>query len=356
MEISLCMIVKNEEDVLERCLKSVCDLVDEIIIVDTGSTDATKEIAKKFTDKIYDFEWVDDFSAARNYSFSFATKEYSMWLDADDVITDEDAQKIRELKEGVESDVDVVLLKYNIAFDAEGRPAFFYYRERIVKTARRFLWKDPIHEVLNAYGKRLYSDAAITHKKEKPESPLRNLKIYEGMIKNNVKFSARQKFYYSRELMYNGMYEEAVDSFVDYLQNCSGWVENKIEACLNLSQCYQQLSDMASAYKVLFDSFVFDVPRAEILCELGSVFMFEEKYASAVYWYNLAAKCKVEENALKFVRAECYDIVPNLQMCVCYYRLGNIAKARYYHKKCFKSHPNHPSVKANHQFFTRQAP
>ena len=66
--ISLCMIVKNEERVLKRCLDSVRDLVDEIIIVDTGSTDATKRIAAGYTDKIYDFTWNDDFSAARNFA------------------------------------------------------------------------------------------------------------------------------------------------------------------------------------------------------------------------------------------------------------------------------------------------
>lgn len=61
---SLCMIVKNEQNVLARCLDSMADLMDEIIIVDTGSQDTTKEIAAKYTDKIYDFAWIDDFAAA----------------------------------------------------------------------------------------------------------------------------------------------------------------------------------------------------------------------------------------------------------------------------------------------------
>ena len=73
--ISLCMIVKNEELVLGRCLESIKDLVEEIIIVDTGSTDKTKEIAKLYTNNIYDFKWINDFSAARNFSFSKATKD-----------------------------------------------------------------------------------------------------------------------------------------------------------------------------------------------------------------------------------------------------------------------------------------
>ena len=98
-EISLCMIVKDEEKVIGRCLESVKDLVDEIIIVDTGSKDKTKEIVSKFTDKIYDFEWVNDFAKARNFSFSKATKDYILWLDADDVIFEADRKKFKELKE-----------------------------------------------------------------------------------------------------------------------------------------------------------------------------------------------------------------------------------------------------------------
>ena len=78
VSISLCMIVKNEEDVLSRCLESVSGLVDEIIIVDTGSTDRTQETAACFTDKIFAFPWQDDFAAARNEAFSHASMDY--WL------------------------------------------------------------------------------------------------------------------------------------------------------------------------------------------------------------------------------------------------------------------------------------
>lgn len=70
------MIVKNEAAILSRCLDSVCDLMDEIIIVDTGSTDDTKAVAAKYTDRIYDFAWNNDFSAARNFSFSLANMDY----------------------------------------------------------------------------------------------------------------------------------------------------------------------------------------------------------------------------------------------------------------------------------------
>lgn len=97
MSISLCMIVKNEEKYLEGCLNSVEGLVDEIILIDTGSTDKTKSIAEKYNCKIYDFRWIDDFSAARNFSLNKATGDWILYLDADERITIESKKIIREL-------------------------------------------------------------------------------------------------------------------------------------------------------------------------------------------------------------------------------------------------------------------
>ena len=88
ISISMCMIVKNEQDILARCLDSYAGTYDELIIVDTGSTDNTKEIAAHYTDKIYDFEWINDFSAARNFAFSKAGCDYIFSADADEVLDD----------------------------------------------------------------------------------------------------------------------------------------------------------------------------------------------------------------------------------------------------------------------------
>jgi len=96
--ISLCMITKNEEQFLEQCLNSVKELVDEIILVDTGSTDKTKEIAGKFTDKIFDFQWCGDFSAARNESLKHAAKDWILVLDADEQL---DPDGVKEIKQNI---------------------------------------------------------------------------------------------------------------------------------------------------------------------------------------------------------------------------------------------------------------
>lgn len=84
IKISCAMIVKNSADTLERCLNSIKDSVDEIIIVDTGSTDETIEIAKRYTSQLYDFKWVNDFSAARNFSLSKCSGDWILVIDSDE--------------------------------------------------------------------------------------------------------------------------------------------------------------------------------------------------------------------------------------------------------------------------------
>lgn len=95
--LSLCMIVKNEEGRLARCLMSAIPVVDEIVIVDTGSTDRTKEIAKTFGAKVYDFEWTEDFSEARNVSLSKATGNWILVLDADETISPLDYDRLTKI-------------------------------------------------------------------------------------------------------------------------------------------------------------------------------------------------------------------------------------------------------------------
>ena len=188
--ISLCMIVKNEEKVLARCLDSIKDMVDEIIIVDTGSSDRTKEIAALYTDHIFDFTWNDDFSAARNFSFSKASCDFIMWLDADDIFTETDREAFLRFKKELPADADVIMMRYNTAFDEEGKPVFSYYRERIIRRTIQHKWKGRVHEVVVCSGKTYYTDCpAVTHKSVKTSYNDRNLRIYEKQIHEGERLS-----------------------------------------------------------------------------------------------------------------------------------------------------------------------
>ena len=157
MEISLCMIIKDEQEVLDRCLSSFKDVVDEIIIVDTGSNDDSLKIASKYTNNIYQYKWNNDFSSARNYSISKATKEYFMWVDADDYIKQSEKQKLQKLKETEDGSVDMYYFLYD--FNKDYVP---FYRERLIKNNKKYLFKGKIHEAIIPSNNRKYVDIKIT--------------------------------------------------------------------------------------------------------------------------------------------------------------------------------------------------
>ena len=349
--LSLCMIVKNEEEVLGRCLDSVKDIFDEIIIVDTGSSDRTKEIAVGYTNKIYDFEWIEDFSAARNYSFEKATKDYQMWLDADDIITEIDKNKILKLKQELDSSVNMVMMKYNTSFDINGNPTFSYYRERIFQRSMNYRWSGAIHEVIPPYGNIIYSDAAVSHKKLRRNDPERNLRIFEKLIFDGKTLEPRQQFYYARELYYNKRYDEAIQIFNNFLDSGLGWVENCINACQDLSYCYYSINDNKMALSSLFRSFEFDEPRAEICCDIGKHFYDLQKYKQAIFWYEVAASRKYDEASGGFKQIDCYGYIPYIQLCMCYYRLGDTSLAEEFNFKAITIKPDDENAKRNKVFF-----
>ncbi|AJY74508.1 glycosyltransferase [Paenibacillus beijingensis] len=107
------MIVKNEEEVLERCLDSVKDIADEIIIIDTGSTDRTKNIAAKYTKHIYDYVWTNDFAAARNEGIRRANSKWVLVMDADEYFNPADALKLRSFLE-TETPQESVIYAVNV--------------------------------------------------------------------------------------------------------------------------------------------------------------------------------------------------------------------------------------------------
>lgn len=352
--ISLCMIVKDEEDVLGRCLASIKDLVDEIIIVDTGSSDKTKLVAKEYTDQVYSFHWIDNFSAARNYSFSKATKDYCMWMDADDVMDDNNRTEFMKLKQSLTPDTDIVMMRYNTAFDEDGRPSFWYYRERLIRNNQNYLWQGAVHEVITPNGKIVYSDAAISHKKLHIGDPDRNLNIYRKLLSEGKTLSARELYYYARELYYHGMYEEAVGRFHKFLSLDDAWIENKIEACIVMSKCYMKTGNRAAALQVLLKSMEYDIPRAEICCEVGSWFMEAGQHEVAIFWYETALECKLDLRKGGFILPDCYNYIPALQLCVCYDRLGRHEEAVKYNEKAGLFKPDSPAFLYNKTYFNQK--
>lgn len=349
--ISLCMIVKNEEDVLGRCLESVKQVVDEIIIVDTGSTDNTKDIAKKFTNKIFDFKWIDDFSAARNFAFEKATKDYIFWMDADDILLPEDKEKFLKLKKELTLDTDAVMMLYNTGFDEQGRTVFSYYRERLSKRSCNFKWQEPVHEYLQMGGKIINATVGITHAKNKEKISSRNLEIYENLIKRGEKLSSRGNYYYARELKDNERFEDAIAMFSRFLESGLGWVEDNITACSELARCYKSINNSQKSLEALMHSFYYDTPRAEQCCQIGYYFKEQNKYRQAAFWFDLALKLDKPKDSWGFFQEDCWGFIPNIECAVCFDKLGDYDKAEYYNDKAALYKPDSPSVLYNKEYF-----
>lgn len=355
IRLSLCMIVKNEEAVLTRVLASAIQFADEILVADTGSTDRTVEIARQYTKHIYHYPWNDDFAAARNFICEKVTTEYWMWLDADDIVPAESITAILKLKETLSKSPqpDVVMLKYIAGFQPDGTPAFTYDRERILRTDRHFLWKGRVHEAIAPRGRILYSPIQIEHRK--PASALthsdRNLKIYETMLADGELLDPRHQYYYARELIDHKQYEKARPVLEHFLNEPDGWYENKADACLLLARCHEILRNIAASQLSLFQSFLYDRPRAKTCCEIGRLKLSLGEISQAVFWYQLALKDRPEYHPNAFIEADYYDFIPLIQLCVCYDRMGNYDKALYYYKETKKIRPDSPAVLTNEEYF-----
>lgn len=325
--ISLCMIVKNEERILKRCLDSVKDLMDEIIIVDTGSTDRTKEIACEYTDKIYDFTWIDDFAAARNFSFSKATKDYIYVADADEILDEENQMRFRTLKEMLLPEIEIVQMMYcnqlahntTYNFDEELRP-------KLYKRKRDFVWQDAIHEGVRLEPVIYDSDIRIMHCPENNHSG-RDFGIFKRIFEKGYPFSKKMHNMYAKELFIAGKDEDflmAKDFFEGSVLDVSRSQDEIREASCVLAKAARIEGNAAKLLKYASKELV-DSPSAEICYELGEFYYQLEDYNEAIIWFYNAAFETV--SSLNIHYAGDY---PRKRLAQCYRKLDIIEQAEYY--------------------------
>ena len=193
LTLSLCMIVKDEEEMLPRCLAAARDWVDELVIVDTGSTDRTREIALEFGAKLIDFTWTGSFSDARNVSFDAATGDWLMFLDADEVLVEGDGERLRALTSQTWREA-FYLLETNHTGTLEDGTAVTHNALRVFRSRPGLRFEGRIHEQiaqhLPAYlPERLQvSDVRIDHYgylgavRDAKEKSRRNIELLERQV------------------------------------------------------------------------------------------------------------------------------------------------------------------------------
>jgi glycosyltransferase involved in cell wall biosynthesis len=339
--ISLCMIVKNEEKVIGRCLSSVAHLVDEVIIVDTGSIDKTKQVVSNFTSKVYDFTWVNDFSAARNFAASKASGEWILVLDADEYIDEENFEDFKaELKRdnGIYDAYTAKILNFTGNF---GENLLQNHHDRVYKNNAGIIYYRKIHEQFkNINNEELHmknSPLLIFHsgylnytvgEKKKSE---RNKELLDKEISSGAN-KAFDYFNYGNEYYSMGDFEKALDTYLKAyrLKNDFrlSWVSTtliQIIICLiNLKKYNNALDVIGDAEKIYTNSPEFPYLKGEIFLlrgqvedaknifqhilennknyfhiilrpdlkeqmphiKLGEIYLYEEDYQKAIYHYS----------------------------------------------------------------------
>jgi glycosyltransferase involved in cell wall biosynthesis len=261
--ISLCLIVKNEEANIENCLRSIRPYVEEIVVVDTGSTDKTPEIVKKYADIFevytecnYPDGRIKSFSMARQRSFDLATKEWAMWIDGDDIVVGADKlpDLIREYDKQRNGSAACVMLPYEYAHDAEGKCICLHYRERIITPRSVYKWVNPVHEVMvpmqgTSVIQLVSENIRMIHKRQqaaKAPDPFRNLRIIKEFVDNAKEEDPRQLYYLGLEYSNVNDIDNAIKTLMRYVE-ITGWDDEKALACLKLCELHMRKGEPLNA-------------------------------------------------------------------------------------------------------------
>lgn len=305
--VSLCIIVKNEP-LLEQCLLSVREFVEEIIIVDNGTTDPeVLRVIDKYADIHQTFTkcndprtgLIEDFSMLRNRAFSLATCPYAMWCDADDVI--EGMDKLHGIIEAFMG--HAVYPPAPIAFsfpyqiyDTEGNVNLRFYRERLFYRPTEFKWVDPVHEVVLPAQDNLRDELVWHHRKVKTAEPGRNLRILLAHHKRvGSAMSPRMLFYLASEEMDHHLDDDAIKHLTKYV-SIGSWEDELVMACLKLSKLHHNKNDLDNMLKWSLKAVEIKEIWGECYFAVGRCFYFKackgdwqqrRYWEKAVHWIKL---------------------------------------------------------------------
>ncbi len=272
--ISLCMIVKNEQANLGDCLVSAADLFDEVIVVDTGSQDSTREIAARHGARVFDFAWCDNFAAARNESLRHATGDWCFWLDADDRLDEENRGKLRALFEGLRNENAAYVVKCLCVPDAATGTATVVDHVRLFRNRPDLRWTYRVHEqilpaVRRTGGDVRWCDVVVRHtgyqdqalRRRKLERDLRLLRL-ENAEKPDDPFTLFNFGQVAQEL---GRHAEAIPLLRRSLERShpKDSIVRKIYALL--AGCHRQLGQSAEALAACREGMVHYPDDAELL-------------------------------------------------------------------------------------------
>lgn len=334
-------------------------LYDELIIADTGSTDKTIEIAKSYGARVEHFDWINDFGAARNYSFSFATGDFIVWCDADDILYPGDDIKLRNLilKYGSDPNVDGIHLPYiysHVKIEENMMPDFKYHILRVVRngTAK---WKGRIHEYMehSSFKTITLNDVEFHHYRDEERgtrNTARNLKILKEVVNScTPEEKPRYLFYYGKECMYNSLWDDAINAFKEYIP-ISYWEPEKHRAHYETALCYKTLGNIPEAKKYALEAIQINENYVEPYILLGQIAYEEKRWKDVIKWMQASLNCtKPQVSFFDYIPYSTY--IPHDNMSIAYYNLGQYQKGYEHLIRALSYKPNDPRLIGNKKFF-----
>lgn len=333
--ISLCMIVKNEEKNLSKCLNAVKSKVNEIIIVDTGSTDKTKDIAKKYTDKVFDYTWNDDFSAARNFSISKSSNDWILVIDADEIVNSFNKKTIIEFIKNNEKVVGRIK-RINTFEDSTGVKKQFERVNRLFNK-KYFNYQGIIHEQIVAKSSEDYYTLDV--------DIIADHIGYEKEVLNRTNKIKRNK-----DLLEKAILSNDKDPYLYYQLGKTYYLEKDyISAIRNFEASIKAGADVKYEYvEDLIESYGYALINSEKFGEALNLKEYEEIYKNKpdfnfvmglIYMNNAMFK----EAVTKFVECQNFkeckvegvnSYSANYNIGVIFECLGMVNEAIQYYKKC----------------------
>jgi glycosyltransferase involved in cell wall biosynthesis/Tfp pilus assembly protein PilF len=316
--LSLCMIVKNEEKYLVQCLKSVRDIADEIIMVDTGSTDKTIDIAKVFGAKLFDFPWTGDFAAARNHSLEQATGNWILILDGDEVLSPLDFKELKEIihkKSSSPAAYSIATRNYitNVSVIGWEKNSGEYPEEagtgwvvskkvRLLTRSKDAVFSNPVHETLET----------SLAKAKIPVRPCNIVVHHYGKLDSQKDLKKGEEYYLLGKIKYEN--DPTNTKYVLELARQAqvlGKHEEAIELWLKLISLFQEAPPDTLAYQHVIQSTYGD-PLSEIYTQLASAYMMLNRYEEALEAARKAIDCKIKLKEYVHVYVHCEIIAGSL--------------------------------------------
>jgi glycosyltransferase involved in cell wall biosynthesis len=351
--ISAALIVRDEANTIARCLAALRPFVDEIVVVDTGSTDETKAIAARFTDRIFDFTWIDDFAAARQFAFDQATGDWVFWIDADDVLIG--GEHIRPAVESAAPDVLCLMWRYDLLDEASGETLTTLWRERCVRNTGAFRWVGRVHEVLvcdKPYRREQVEAVWHEHRREQRATRSgRNLRILEAEYRElGDALSPRSCFYLANEYKDNRRWEEAVTLFSQYLRHPDTWAEERYLAYQRRGKCLWVLGRHDEAA----DSYLRAVGLYPLFPQayfgLAEIAYTRKDWPVVVHWCEIGQRLPMPEMTLFVVQSEiAYDWIIHYTNAL--YHVGRVGDAYRWTELALQMRPDDAFHRNNRVFF-----